>query len=260
MLQNPIDRDIVESLRQVVLQAGVLAKEHFSRLDVIESHKKGSKDLVTEADIEVEEFIRKNLENKFPEIGFFGEETGKSEHRDSRWIVDPIDGTHSFFRGQVFWSISIALEVNRELKLGTVYAPALDELYFAEKGAGAWKNGKQIRVSGVESLSDAMVCTGFACLRSSLESNNLERFNRVALETRDQRRLGSAALEMCMVGDGRLDVFWEQNLNLFDVAAGALIATEAGATICNFSGKSGLFPAEILVTNGLIDQEILQLM
>jgi myo-inositol-1(or 4)-monophosphatase len=260
MPQEPIDRNLADSLRQVVLQAGVLAKEHFSRFGTLETREKAPKDLVTEADIKIEEFIKKSLEDKYPHIGFWGEETGENEIQENRWIVDPIDGTHSFSRGQIFWSISIALQIAGEIRLGAVYAPALDELYFAEKGDGAWKNGKQIHVSSVNSLGEAMVCTGFACLRSNLENNNLERFTRIALQTRDQRRLGSAALEICMVADGRLDAFWEQNLNLFDIAAGALIASEAGANVCSFSGKSGVFPEEILVTNGLIDQEILALM
>ena len=260
MSQLAIDRNLIESLRQVILQAGALARELFKRPDTLEARKKSQKDLVTKADIEVEQFIKKSLGAKYKDIGFWGEETGENDIIDRRWIVDPIDGTHSFFRGQYFWSISIALQVQGEIALGTVYAPALDDLYFAEKGEGAWKNGKPIKVSAVKSLDEAMVCTGFACLRSNLVPNNLERFNRVALQTRDQRRLGSAALEMCMVADGALDAFWEMNLNLFDVAAGALIASEAGATVCNFSGDPGIFPKEILVTNGLIHEELLKLM
>ncbi|MBU3914716.1 inositol monophosphatase, partial [bacterium] len=212
------------------------------------------------ADIEVENFLRKELFDLYPNYGFWGEESGKVESGEGRWIVDPIDGTHSFFRGQYFWSISVALEIAGKIQLGAVYAPALGDLYLAEKGKGAWKNGDRVKVSEVDVLTDSMVCTGFACLRSSLEDNNLERFCRIALKTRDQRRFGSAALDLCMVADGQLDAFWEQHLNLYDVAAGTLIALEAGGTVCNFKGISGLDPEEILVTNGKILDEMLELM
>ncbi len=249
-----------ESIEQVILKAGKLALQYFNNVDSLEYKRKSPKDLVTEADIEVEKFIRSELFRLYPEYGFWGEESGKVESKAGRWVVDPIDGTHSFFRGQYFWSISIALEIEEEIRLGAVYAPALGDLYLAEKGKGAWKNGGSIEVSDVHVLKDAMVCTGFACLRSSLENNNLERFCRVALKTRDQRRFGSAALDLCMVADGQLDAFWEQHLNLYDVAAGTLIALEAGGTACDFKGKPGLDPEEILVTNGRILDEMLELM
>lgn len=247
-------------LFSVIQEAGELALEYFNKLDSIKVNHKSPKDLVTEADIQVESFIKQKLNEKFPAIGFFGEETGRGEVQADSWIVDPIDGTHSFFRGQHQWSLSIALQLDSEICLGAVYAPALNDLYIAEKGYGAFKNGNQIHVSTINTLSEAMVCTGFACLRSSLEDNNLERFCRVALKTRDQRRLGSAAKEICMVADGTLDVFWEQNLNLYDVAAGSVIALEAGATVTNFKGEEGVFPKEILVTNGKLIEEMVPLM
>lgn len=249
-----------EAIRQVILQAGALAQDYFRRSDGIEMTKKGPKDLVTEADLKVEQFIRSQFKEKFPTYGFWGEEGGSGENLDTCWIVDPIDGTHSFFRGQYFWSISIALRLNGELVLGAVYAPALGDLYLGEKNQGVWKNGKPIVCSTTEQLSDAMVCTGFACLRSNLANNNLERFSRVALATRDQRRYGSAALDLCMVADGQLDAFWEQHLNLYDVAAGVVIALEAGAMLSDFKGQSVLNPEEILVSNSRIHQQLLSLM
>ena len=247
-------------LKETILGAGKLALSYFDRLDSLEVTNKSPKDLVTEADINVESYIKTEFEKYFPDFGFWGEESGEDSLKSKRWIVDPIDGTHSFYRGQYFWSISIALEIDKIVQLGAVYAPALNDLYIAEKDKGVWKNGKAIRVSKTTTLSEAMVCTGFACLRSNLENNNLERFSRVALVTRDQRRFGSAALDLCMVADGQLDAFWEQNLNMYDVAAGALIASQAGATVCNFSGKSGLYPEEILVTNGAITDAMVKLM
>lgn len=171
-----------------------------------------------------------------------------------------VDGTHSFSRGQYFWAISVALEIDQELMIGAVYAPALNDYYCAEKGRGAWKNGLPITVSSETNLADGMVATGFACLRSYLEDNNLQRFGRIAQNTTGQRRFGSAALDLCLVADGQVDAFWEQELNLYDVAAGALIAQEAGATVTDFQGNEGLFPKQVLVTNGKILSQILPLM
>jgi myo-inositol-1(or 4)-monophosphatase len=144
--------------------------------------------------------------------------------------------------------------------MGAVYAPALNDFYCAEQGKGASKNGRVISVSSVDNLAESMVATGFACLRSYLEDNNLQRFAKIAQNTTGQRRFGSAAVDLCLVADGQVDAFWEQELNLYDVAAGALIAKEAGATLTDFEGNAGVFPKQILATNGLILNELLPLM
>ncbi len=117
-----------------------------------------------------------------------------------------------------------------------------------------------VSVSSEQNLGDSMVATGFACLRSYLEDNNLQRFCRIAQRTTGQRRFGSAAMDICMVADAQLDAYWEQELNLYDVAAGALIAMEAGATVTDFKGNPGIFPEQILVTNGKLLEQILPLM
>ena len=154
----------------------------------------------------------------------------------------------------------MALEIDGEIIFGAVFAPTLDDYYCAAKGQGAWRNGKPIRVSDIDDLGEAMIGTGFACLRSYLENNNLARFCRIAQATTGQRRLGSAAVDICLVADGQLDAFWEQELNLYDVAAGVLIAKEAGATVTDFQGNVGIFPKQILITNGKILNQLLPLM
>lgn len=131
--------------------------------------------------------MQAQLREHYPQFGFLGEEGGQSENQTNRWIVDPIDGTHSFSRGQYYWSISVALEIDGEIVFGAVFAPALDDYYCAAKGQGAWRNGKPIRVSNIDDLGEAMIGTGFACLRSYLENNNLERFCRIAQATTGQR-------------------------------------------------------------------------
>jgi len=210
--------------------------------------------------VAVEAYLKQALAEAYPQYGFWGEESGQSNDQTNRWIVDPIDGTHSFAKGQYFWSISVALEIEGELVAGSVYAPALDDFYLAAKGKGASKNGKAISVSSETSLADSMIATGFACLRSYLVENNLKRFCRIAQETTGQRRFGSAAMDLCLVADGQVDAFWEQELNLYDVAAGALIAKEAGGTVTDFKGNEGVFPKQILVTNAGIFEQILPLM
>lgn len=247
-------------LEEIVRAAGVIALAQFKNLNNLQITRKAPRDLVTETDVAVENFLQEQLSARYPQYGFWGEESGQSAGQLARWVVDPIDGTHSFSKGQYFWAISVALEINHELIIGAVYAPALDDYYCAEKGQGAWKNGQPIRVSAEDKLGDAMIGTGFACIRSYLKDNNLARFCRIAEKTTGQRRFGSAALDLCLVADGQLDAFWEQALNLYDIAAGALIAQEAGATVTDFAGNPGIFPEHILATNGKLLGQLLPLM
>ena len=162
-------------LESIVREAGVIAMRYFKDLDTVGVIKKSPRDLVTDADVAVEAFLKDALEKAYPQYGFWGEESGQTANQTNRWIVDPIDGTHSFSKGQYFWSISVALEIEGNLVAGAVYAPALDDLYIAEKGKGANKNGKAIVVSSESSLASSMIATGFACLRSYLQENNLKR-------------------------------------------------------------------------------------
>lgn len=252
-----ISREVLETIMR---EAGATALSYFQNLDNVAIIKKSPRDLVTDADVAVENFLKQALAKAYPEYGFWGEEGGQTDDQTNRWIVDPIDGTHSFAKGQYFWSISVALELEGELVAGSVYAPALDDLYIAIKGLGATKNGKAISVSPEKSLDDSMIATGFACLRSYLVENNLKRFCRIAEATTGQRRFGSAAMDLCLVADGQVDAFWEQELNLYDVAAGALIVKEAGGTVTDFKGNEGVFPKQILATNGGIFKALLELM
>lgn len=248
------------ALEKVIRDAGAIGMRYFNDRHNIAVNKKAARDFVTEADVAIEAFLKETLARDYPEYGFWGEESGQSANQTSRWIVDPIDGTHSFAKGQYGWSISIALEIDGDIVLGAVYAPVYNDLYIAEKGKSAFKNGERIAVSDETELGDAMIATGFACLRNYLTDNNLERFCRIAQLTAGQRRFGSAALDLCFVAEGQVDAFWEQELNLYDVAAGALIALEAGGTLTDFKGNPGLFPKQILATNGKIFEQILPLM
>ena len=250
----------IELIEKEIREAGAIAMDYFANLGDLEISKKSPRDLVTEADVAVESFLHKKLQLHYPRFGFWGEESGQSENQSQRWVVDPIDGTHSFSKGQYFWGISVALEIEGDIVFGAVFAPALDDYYMAQKGQGAWKNNQLINVSSEETLANAMITTGFACLRDYREDNNLDRFCRVARATTGQRRFGSAALDLCLVADGQVDAFWEQALNLYDIAAGALIAQEAGGSVTDFNGNPGVFPEQILVTNNKVLDQLLPLM
>lgn len=251
----------IDELKRITRSAGALALQYFNSLSTLEIATKGTaRDLVSEADKKVESFLYDRLLALMPDIGFYGEESGIVDGKRGRWIVDPIDGTSAFTRGQYYWSISIALEIEKELKLGLVYSPIFNDLYFAVKGKGATKNGVKIECSKVDELIRAHVCTGFACLRAGLENNNIERFTRIMRDVHDVRRYGSCALDICGVAAGVLDLFWEQELGLYDIAAAACIAKEAGATVTDFSGNEGLFPKQVLVTNGKLLELILPYM
>ena len=140
-------------LETIVRAAGDIALAHFKDLKNVGVNKKSPRDYVTAADVEVEAYLKEVLGQRYPEFGFWGEESGQTANQTNRWIVDPIDGTHSFSRGQYFWAISVALEINQELIMGAVYAPALNDYYCAEQGKGASKNGQAISVSSIDIMA-----------------------------------------------------------------------------------------------------------
>ncbi len=244
---------------KVAREAGELALSYRKDIDAIRMvRKRTEKDLVTEADQAVEAYIRRQVEERYPGHAFTGEEQGSTGESDYRWIVDPIDGTISFFHGQHFFSVSIALVHKGETTLAAVYAPALDELFFAEKGKGAFLNGNRISVSSTREVKDAVAATGFCCIRDGKETDSMEIFARMVPVLRDFRRSGSAALDLCHVACGRLDAYWERCLNIYDVAAGLLIVEEAGGTVTDYRGNREQIPSEIAATNGLIQKEFLK--
>ena len=247
-------------IQKVIRGAGELAMEFREKLDSIEVEKKGSeKDLVTEADKAVEQYIRNEISNAYPEHAVLGEEQGATGEHDYRWIIDPIDGTVAFLHGQYFFSISIALSYKGETILGAVYAPALDDLFSAAKGKGAFLNGKPVRVSSRDSLVNSICCTGYDCRDGILQAESLKIFNRVMPYLRDIRRYGSAALDLCLVACGQLEGYWEQSLQLYDVAAGLLILEEAGGLVSDYKGGEAGMPAQVVGTNGLIHRELVNL-
>ncbi len=228
---------MIDFVKKLAQEAGQICLEERETLGAEDLFFKNPRDLVTVADRKVEDFLVSRILARFPDHAIFGEETGeKSGTEDYRWIIDPIDGTTSFFHNQPFYGVSIALEKAGKIVLGVVYAPVLGHLFHAEAGNGAFLNDSPIRVSDTREPSQALMATGFACIRAGVTPNNLTHLNHILPKLRDIRRFGSAALDLCYVACGRLDGFWEMQLNLYDIAAGALMVTEAGGLVSDFSG------------------------
>ena len=230
--------------------------------------KATDKDLVTKADRAVELLLRKQLASAFPDYEFYGEETGGAKPgkagRKRRglnqytWVVDPIDGTLSYVMHQPFWCVSVGLWCNGQPVAGCICAPVLKETYYAEKGEGAFCNGERINVCPHGKLKDSVLSTGFSCLRSGWkEVDNLKYFCELSRLCRGVRRFGSAALDISYVASGRLDGFWELNLQPYDIGAAWLVLTEAGGVVTDLHGKTD-FPKEgILVAPPDLHAELL---
>ena len=213
-------------------KAGDIQLKYFRQTNLEQSTKLNDSDVVTIADKESEAFILDYIHNHYSEHGIISEESGsENEEREWRWLIDPLDGTTNFSSGLPAFCVSIALEHYGDAIMGIVYAPYLQECFCAVKGKGAWFNGKQIHCSQKFELSKAVVATGVPYDRKENSDNNLKEIMKVALCVRGIRRMGSAAIDLCYTGAGFFDVYWELNLNRWDVSAGQLIAKEAGTII-----------------------------
>ncbi len=249
-------------LQDLLKEAGQICLSEQENLTAGDIEFKNQKDIVTATDKKVENLVISRIKARFPGHDILGEETGRHCSPDNKdrylWVIDPIDGTTSFYHNQPFYSVSIALQKQGQTILGGVLAPALGQMFTAQKGHGAVLNGHPITVSSRRNLIESVMATGFACLRAGREPNNLVHFNRIVPQLRDIRRYGSAALDLCYTAAGKLDGFWEMELNLYDIAAGALIAGEAGALVTDFSGgnqypEQGIVAANPVLSRLLID-------
>ncbi|MBN2065014.1 MAG: aminotransferase class IV [Sedimentisphaerales bacterium] len=244
-------------MHRISVEAGKLAMEYRSKLGSLQVDHKSKKDLVTQADIAVEKYLVGEIKKAYPAHSIFGEESGAHSGNEYRWVIDPIDGTGSFVYGHPIFSVSIALEKAGTTILAAVNIPAQNELFEAELGKGATLNGKPIKVSACTDFGYAMLATGFACMRTNEEHNNLPYLQAILPKIQDLRRFGSAAADLCFVACGRLDGFWELNLHVYDVAAGILILTEAGGKVTDFQGRAlaGEY-GEIVATNSVLHEEL----
>jgi myo-inositol-1(or 4)-monophosphatase len=221
---------------------------------------KGLNDMVTYVDKGAEKLIVEELKEILPGSGFIVEEDTEKEKSEYNWIVDPLDGTTNFIHGIPCYAVSIALEHNGEILLGVVYEVAKKECYSAVKGGGAFLNELPIKVSANKTLKDSLIATGFPIYNFDRQENYLNVLRELMQKTHGVRRIGAAAADLCYLAAGRVDAFFEYNLNAWDVAAGALIIREAGGTVTDFRGEQNwLYGKEIIATNVLVEDEFKQL-
>jgi myo-inositol-1(or 4)-monophosphatase len=244
----------------VAQEAGKLLRDNFGRKLVV-THKSNI-DLVTEVDLASEKLIKDLIWSHYPKHQILAEESGSHESSSEyRWIVDPLDGTTNYSHGLPIFCVVIALEKAGETILGVIYDPIHDELFAAERGQGATLNGRTIRVSEIPELRRSLLVTGFPYDVQTNEVNNLDYFERFIKKAQAVRRLGSAAIDLCCVACGRMDGFWELKLNAWDMAAGALIVTEAGGTVTRFdNGPFDPYLKEICASNGLIHEQMISVL
>jgi myo-inositol-1(or 4)-monophosphatase len=255
----------VPKAAEIAREAGARLREFHAQ--GVETEYKGDVDIVTVADRTVEKLIRARLSEAFPDHGVYGEEgTRERMEGEFRWYVDPLDGTTNFAHGFPQFCVSMGLEhrpagtkagEDGTLVAGVIYDPLRDELFTAERGRGAQLNGKTTKVSRTPELAEALLATGFPS-RKRHASPNVHFYQEFTLRSHGVRRAGSAALDLAYVACGRMDAFWEFNLNPWDTAAGILLIEEAGGRVTDFAGERfQLKSEEILATNGLIHEELI---
>jgi myo-inositol-1(or 4)-monophosphatase len=250
----------LEDLKAMAYSAGEILRAGFEHPDR-GLHLKSEIDLVTETDLKSEQYLLGEINTKFPGHHIVAEESGENHgNPDHTWYVDPVDGTSNFAHGLPIFSVSIAYAHQGVMQLGVVYNPITDELFSAEKGKGAHLNDRPIHAADKTELRRSMLVTGFPYDRFESPINNLAMFNAFALKVRSIRRLGSFALDLCFVAANRLSGCWEFKMQPWDMAAGALIATEAGALVTKMNGDPHIIdpPFSVLAANPSLHAEMLE--
>jgi myo-inositol-1(or 4)-monophosphatase len=252
----------VETAIEIGREAGALISAAIERRSGASGkfELKGEYDLVTETDRASEQLIVQSLKAHFPEHAIVAEEgTGHENSSEYRWYVDPLDGTTNFTHGYPVFNVSIGLERAGELIAGVVVDPMRNEIFSAERGSGAFLNGRPMRVSAARRIDESLVSTGFPS-RKRHRDVNVHFFYQLAMVSHGVRRGGAAALDIAYVACGRLDVFWEFSLNPWDIAAGVLLVREAGGTVTDMRGQPlDLRAPHILVDNGIVHAEVEEL-
>ena len=240
-------------------QAGALLHSYWER-GVVADHK-GDIDLVTEADHASEALILQLLRERYPDHAFLAEESGASGASSHVWLIDPLDGTTNFAHGYPQFSVSLALQIDGQTEIGVVFDPLRDELFTAQRGRGAFLNGRPIRVSATPDLAHSLLVTGFPYDRQTSEHNNIREHRAFLMQSQGVLRAGSAALDLAAVACGRLDGYWEFKLNPWDWAAGILLVEEAGGRVTDEWGREvGPKPYGVVASNGQIHGEMLDVL
>ena len=241
-------------------QAGEFIRQERKTFNADQIEYKGLNDLVSYVDKTAEGIIVAGLEKILPEAGFITEEQTNTKLAERyNWIIDPLDGTTNFIHGLPVFSVSIALKEYDELVAGVVYEINQDECFYAWKGAPAYLNGKEIKVSKAPTIGDSLIATGFPYYDFTKQPQYIELFTHLMKSCHGLRRLGSAAVDLAYTAAGRFDAYYEYNLNAWDAAAGVIIVRQAGGHVVNFKGGDEVLDTrELLATNGKLTEEMLE--
>ena len=234
-------------------KAGRSLVKDFREVENLQVSSKGAGDFVSKADIAAETILKEELMEARPTYGWLGEETGETPGEDPtrRWIVDPLDGTTNFLHGLPHWAVSVALEHKGQIVAGVVFDAAKDEMFFAEKGAGAWMNEQRLRVSGRISMIETIYATGVPFASSPNLPATLQDLARLMPVCAGVRRWGAASLDLAYVAAGRYDGYWERGLSPWDMAAGLVIVREAGGLVEAIRPEANIFDSKgVICGNG----------
>jgi len=259
MLRSPLLNVMIKAARK----AGRTLKRDFGEVENLQVSLKGPANFVTAADRRAEEILREELTQARPGYSFLGEEGGRHEGSDKThtWIVDPLDGTSNFLHGIPHFAISIALEREGTIVAGLVYNPANDDLFTAERGKGAFLGDHRLRVAGRQHLADAVVVCGLPHLGRGDLALGLKELAAVQDKVAGLRRFGAAALDLAWVAAGRFDAYWERNLSPWDVAAGVILAREAGGYATDLDGgETPWVSGDIAAGNETMHRELLRVL
>ncbi|MBA4205986.1 inositol monophosphatase family protein [Pannonibacter phragmitetus] len=254
---------ILNVMVQAAMKAGRSLVRDFGEVENLQVSRKGPGDFVSAADRRAEEIIRAELTKARPTYGLLMEESGETAGEDGqhRWIVDPLDGTTNFLHGIPVFAISIALERQGQIVAGVIFNPVMDELYTAERGRGAFVNDRRLRVAARTALPDSLIGTGLPFLGRGDHGRALKELRYVMPEVAGVRRIGAAALDLAYVASGRLDGFWEHNLNPWDIAAGILLIREAGGYVSDIDGKDTMLETgSVVAGNEFIKAQLQKLL
>ena len=267
ILPTQVDLKFAAPAAAIAIEAGSLIRGFYE--SGVETEYKGEADLVTEADRASERLIVDRLHTRFPGHGVYGEEGARGQmESEYRWYIDPVDGTTNFAHRYPVFCVSMGLEYrpahlsadqDGQIVAGVIYDPTRDELFVAEKGSGAYLNGRRIQVSRTTTVAESLLATGFPS-RKRHQNPNIHFYQEITMRSHGVRRAGSAALDLAYTACGRFDGYWEFNLNPWDTSAGSLMVTEAGGALTYFDNSPfHLASKEVLASNGRIHSELVQI-
>lgn len=255
-----LTEDLLPKVIEVAKRGGAFIREESLKFTIDQAEYKGLNDLVSYVDKETERLIVASLSELLPEAGFITEEgTIVKKSDDYNWVIDPLDGTTNFIHGVPIYAVCIALMKGKKVLLGVVYEVNRDECFHAILGGGAFMNDQPIEVSSARKLSESLVATGFPIFNFNNLKAYLKILQQLIKSCHGLRRMGSAAVDLAYVACGRCDIYYEYNLNSWDIAAGTLIVQEAGGTVTDFQGGDNFVFGRELVAGGPAHSDLLAL-